>query len=481
MIASHSVRSNAARPRAMRERRTASAPRLLLSIMLALAASSGSACAETILRGTVADSVSGEALIGANVYLVETAHGGVTDRQGEFRITGIPAGRYQLRVSYIGYHARELDITLVEDEAATLDIRLLVDVIESEEIVVTTQLRGQVAAINQQLTANTIMNVISEEKIQELPDANAAEAIGRLPGVSILRSGGEANKVILRGLSDRFTTITVDGIRIPPTDADSRGVDLSTIAQGSLAGVELYKALTADMDADAIAGSVNLATKKAPASRFLRFDVRGGYNQLDDSFAQYDFAMRYGERFFGDVLGVQLTGNLEQRRRSNEQLDTDYYTALANYTDYTIENFTPSYTNEVRKRGGWTPFPRRSWASAFCFRSIASDATKSESRSVKRTRSPIVAAPVIGRGISTCGSPPLRFASSRPCEPAISSSEPTGSTATTEPTRPRSSRSTCWGAPDAMFTTSRPSEPKMTTRPAMMRRSLHLERSCGRR
>ncbi len=352
MIASHSVQRNAASLRAMRERRSASAPRLLLSIMLALTASSGSACAETILRGTVADSVSGEPLIGANVYLVKTAHGGVTDRQGEFRITGIPAGRYQLRVSYIGYHARELDVTLAEDEAATLDIRLLVDVIESEEIVVTTQLRGQVAAINQQLTANTIMNVISEEKIQELPDANAAEAIGRLPGVSILRSGGEANKVILRGLSDRFTTITVDGIRIPPTDADSRGVDLSTIAQGSLAGVELYKALTADMDADAIAGSVNLATKKAPASRFLRFDVRGGYNQIDDSFAQYDFAMRYGERFFGDVLGVQLTGNLEQRRRSNEQLDTDYYTALANYTDYTIENFIPSYTNEVRKRGG---------------------------------------------------------------------------------------------------------------------------------
>ena len=66
----------------------------------------------------------------------------------------------------------------------------------------------------------------------------------------------------MRGLSDKYSTITIDGARISPTDADARGVDLSTISQGSLAGIELYKALTADMDADAIAGSVNFVTKK---------------------------------------------------------------------------------------------------------------------------------------------------------------------------------------------------------------------------
>ena len=352
MIARQSIQINAARPPVTRRKPFASAAGFLLGLHLAIAIVPGTALAQAVLRGTVVDSVSGESLIGANVYLITTAYGGVTDRQGEFRVAGIPAGTYRLKVSYVGYRAKEQEVTLVDNQTSTLDLRLVADIIESGEVVVTGQLRGQVAAINQQLSANTIMNVISEEKIQELPDANAAEAIGRLPGVSILRSGGEANKVILRGLSERFTSITVDGIRIPPTDANTRGVDLSMIAQGSLAGVELFKALTPDMDADAIAGSVNLATKKASAARLLRFDVRGGYNQLDDSFAQYDFAMRYGERFFGDVLGVQLTGNLEQRRRSNEQLDTDYSTAQANYRDYRIENFTVSYTNEVRKRGG---------------------------------------------------------------------------------------------------------------------------------
>ena len=204
-----------------------------------------------------------------------------------------------------------------------IDVRLMPDVIEGQEVLITAQVRGQVAAINQQITSNTIVNVISEEKIKELPDANAAEAIGRLPGVSIIRSGGEANKVILRGMSDKFTTFTIDGVRIPPTDADSRGVDLSTFSQGTLAGVELFKALTPDKDGDAIAGSINLVTRKAPSARTIRLDAKGAYNKLDDDFGQYDFNGRYGERFFDDILGVQVTGNVERRNRSNEQFSLD--------------------------------------------------------------------------------------------------------------------------------------------------------------
>ena len=118
--------------------------------------------------------------------------------------------------------------------------------------------------MNQQINSNTIVNVVSEEKIQELPDANAGESIGHLPGVSISRSGGEANKIVLRGLDERYSTITIDGLRIASTEADDRGIDLSTISQGSLAGIELYKAITPDKDGDAIAGSVNLVTRKAP-------------------------------------------------------------------------------------------------------------------------------------------------------------------------------------------------------------------------
>jgi len=309
--------------------------------------------AQGTIRGVVSDSTSGEVLVGANILVKGTALGAATDLYGKYRISGVTAGRQVLRIAYIGSKTKEVPVTVVAQGELTVNVKLMPDVIEGQEVLVTAQVRGQEAAINQQITSNTIVNVISEEKIKELPDANAAEAIGRLPGVSIIRSGGEASKVILRGMSDKFTTFTIDGIRIPPTDPDSRGVDLSTFSQGTLAGVELFKALTPDKDADAIAGSINLVTRKAPSIRQARLDAKGAYNRLDKEFGQYDFNGRYGERFFDDILGVQVTGNIERRDRSNEQfsLDIENQASLGRagwkYSDLTLQ-----YTNEIRKRGG---------------------------------------------------------------------------------------------------------------------------------
>lgn len=312
------------------------------------------ALGQEVLHGTVVDSAGHSALIGANVYLVGTALGAVTDREGEFRIVKVPTGTYRLRISYLGYSTRELPVTIGQETHPPIYVALMQGMVEGQEVTVTAQARGQVSAMNQQINSSTIINVISEEKIQELPDANAAEAIGRLPGVSITRSGGEANKVILRGLSDKFTTVTVDGIKIPPTDADSRGVDLSIISQGSLAGVELFKALTPDKDADAIGGSINLVTRKAPSELLLRMDARGDYNQLMNKYGQYDLALRYGQRFFDDIFGVQAQGNFERRIRSNERYNTTFNQALHGGTDYEISDLLLEFNNEIRKRNGGT-------------------------------------------------------------------------------------------------------------------------------
>jgi TonB-dependent receptor len=323
--------------------------RLLLPSLLILPAL---ALGESTMRGVVSDSSSGEPLVGANVFIPGTAFGAVTDPNGVFRISGIPEGAITVRFSYIGFQPWETEVFVTPDATVTLHARLRPQIIEGAEIVVTAQMRGQVAAINQQIHAKNIVNVVSEEKIQELPDANAAEAVGRLPGVSITRSGGEANKVIIRGLSDRFGIITIDGVRVAATDSNSRGVDLSTISQGSLAGIELFKALTPDMDGDAIAGTVNLVTKNAPSQRLVRLDGKGAYNQLSGKYDQYDFALRYGERFFDNVLGVQATANIERRNRSNENVDLDHDININNGDSYYITDLGLQYTDETRKRLG---------------------------------------------------------------------------------------------------------------------------------
>ncbi|QQS35309.1 MAG: TonB-dependent receptor [Ignavibacteriales bacterium] len=309
-----------------------------------------------ILRGVITDSLSEKPLIGANVYLIGTSLGAAADMEGQYIVRAIPEGSYILKVSYIGYKPKEIPIQISNNSTTELNTSLSLDVIEGQEVVVTGQMMGQISAINQQRTSNTIINVVSEEKIKELADVNAAETIGRLPGVSILRSGGEANKIILRGLDSKFTNITIDGIKVPPTDATSRGVDLSMISQSSLAGIELYKALTPDKDGDALAGSVNLVTRKAPEVRKLRTDLKGGFNNLMHSANQYDFSFQYGERFFSNVLGVQLFGNLENRIRSNERINVDYGDSDTSRFDYHIENFLLEFTDEIRKREGFSIF-----------------------------------------------------------------------------------------------------------------------------
>lgn len=322
---------------------------------------------QATLRGTVTDATTDETLIGVNVIVQGTSLGAATDIEGQFRIVGIPARTFSIKISYVGYEPKILEIDFSKTNDVSTNVQLKPAVIEGEEVVVTAQMRGQLAAINQQITAKRIVNVVSEEKIQELPDANAAEAIGRLPGVSIIRSGGEAAGVVLRGLSSKFSNITVDGVKIPPTDPNTRDVDLSMMSQGSLSGIELYKTLTPDQDADAIAGGINMVTRKAPADRLIRLDLKGSYNQLVKSAKQYDVSFRYGERFLNDLLGLQLQGSTEQKIRSQENISYTYLTkdnyslpSWGTYDAFAYDNdidkiypFRVRFTDELRKRNGF--------------------------------------------------------------------------------------------------------------------------------
>lgn len=326
--------------------------KLFISItLIALLLSASSLFAQGTIVGKVTDKQDGTPLIGVSLYFVGTSQGTVTDLEGNYIKRNVAAGTHQLQVSYVGYETLTLNVTVKDGETLELNIELGAVSITGEEVFVTGQAQGQVAAINQQRTSKTILNVVSEEKIKELPDANAAESIGRLSGVSVIRSGGEANKVVLRGLSDKYLNVTVDGVRLPTTDVLSRGLDLSAVSQNSLSGIELYKSVTPDKDADAIAGSINLVTKKAPEQRELRVVGKGGYNQIRDSFGQYDVSFRYGERFANNKLGVQLHGNLEQRIRNNERVSFGYTNENEDF-NYYINQVDLQYVNEDRSRSG---------------------------------------------------------------------------------------------------------------------------------
>jgi len=275
------------------------------------------------IRGQIIDAATGESLPGANVVIEGTAIGASADERGMYRIALAPDGIQTLVASYIGYKSERISITVNTGETLVQNIALALDVVASDEVIITAQAEGQVAAINEQLASNTIINVVSAARIQELPDVNAAESVGRLPGVSMVRSAGEGQKVVIRGLSPQYNTVTVNGRQLPAT-SDDRSTDLSMISSDLLDGIELTKAHTSDQDGDYLGGSVNFRLAEAPEG--FRSDVRiqGGYNDQQSDFGQFKGNLKVSNRFLGSKLGVIVQGNAEQVNRGSDVFGASY-------------------------------------------------------------------------------------------------------------------------------------------------------------
>ena len=281
------------------------------------------------IKGVVSDSLSGNTLIGANVFISGTSLGAATDDEGAFIIKNITPGQYNIKVSYIGYETVEAEFDLSEPKTYEQNFYLNYTTIEGRTVQVTAQARGQMDAINKQLKAKSIKNIVSSDRIQELPDANAAETVARIPGVSIRREGGEGNKVVIRGLSPKYNKITVDGTNVPSTDMDDRSTDLSMISQYMLDGIEVTKAGTPDQEGDALGGIVNFKLRKAKPGLHFNIVTQGMVNELKNTSDDYKLVWDISNRFLNDKLGLLIQFDNEKRNRGSEELQAGYGNAPA--------------------------------------------------------------------------------------------------------------------------------------------------------
>jgi TonB-dependent receptor len=294
--------------------------------------------------GKVSDKDTGDPLPGANVLLEGTSLGTATSVDGGYVIRPVPPGSYNLIIKYIGYKEQEIPITVSSGKTLEVNAELEYVAVETGEVTITAQAEGQIEAINRQLSSNTIKNVVSSDRIRDIPDVNAAESVGRLPGISIIRSGGEGQKVTIRGLSPKYNVMMVNGVRLESTDRDDRSVDLNMIAPNILSGIEVTKALTADMDADAVGGTVNLLIGKAREGFYKSFSLQGGYGSLANTYGNYKFSGLLSNRFFDDKLGVQVSGFVDKYDRSADSLTATYVT---DEEEIKVNGLIPVYLDQV--------------------------------------------------------------------------------------------------------------------------------------
>ena len=292
----------------------ASAIFLFLLIPSLLNAQTGS------LKGHVFDKYTNEPLIGASVILEKTSLGSAVDRDGNYLIHSIPSGRYSVKVSYIGYISASKEINIVRDGTLEESFLLEPQALTGETVTVLAQARGQHEAINQQLSSSTITNIVSSEKIRELPDQSAAAAISRLPGISLMNG----DQVVIRGIQAKLNTVLINGIQLPSTDMNDRSTNLGFISSNMLSGIEVIKALTPDLDANAIGGIVNLKLREAPSD--LHFDVltQGNYNSQNHTTDNYKFWASISDRFLDNKLGVFIQGNADRSDVGDDKAEASY-------------------------------------------------------------------------------------------------------------------------------------------------------------
>ena len=273
------------------------------------------------VKGKITDE-NGLPLPGATIMLLDMENiGAITDVNGRFTLLDVPEGSHDLQVSYIGYNTISKKIEVVGGVTATFEVRMEPGVMIGEEVLILgDRLKGQAKALNQQRTNANITNVVAADQIGRFPDANIGDAMKRIPGITIQNDQGEARDLIIRGLAPQLNSVMLNGERIPSAEGDNRRIQLDLIPADMIQTVQVNKAVTPDMDADAIGGAVNLITRSAPEGLRVSGTLASGYNFLSDK-PIWTGSFILGDRFFGGKLGAIFSASYNNHNFGSDNIE----------------------------------------------------------------------------------------------------------------------------------------------------------------
>ena len=275
---------------------------LAISLTMQGADSGGS----RLLKGRILDNEHNP-LPGAVVILDGKAHSAVADADGFYSFSNLESGTHRLNILYLGFVPVSQAIVLADTDV-TQDIIMSDSSKELNEVVVTGVFSGQQRAINAQKSNINVTNIVSADQIGKFPDSNIGDALKRISGINVQYDQGEARFGQVRGTPADFSSVTINGSRIPSAEGDIRNVQLDLIPSDMIQTIEVNKTLMPDQDGDAIGGSINLVTKNSPRRLTLNAVAGTGYNWISRK-AQMNFGLTIGNRFFNDRLGIMVSAS----------------------------------------------------------------------------------------------------------------------------------------------------------------------------
>ncbi|SOE20791.1 TonB-dependent receptor [Spirosomataceae bacterium TFI 002] len=269
------------------------------------------------LTGHVYDE-NGLVLPGATVKL-DGKHA-ISDGNGVFYFTSLSSGSKNIQISYIGYNPLDKTINLSAGPNK-ITFELISGVtLQKEVIILGDRLKGQAKALNQQKTNANITNVVSSDQIGRFPDSNIGDALKRIPGITMQNDQGEARNIVIRGMAPQLNSVTLNGERIPSAEGDNRMVQMDLIPSDMIQTIQVNKAVLPNMDGDAIGGSVNLVTRKAPNDLRVSGTLGSGVNMLSQK-PIYNGAFVIGNRVFNQKLGFVLSGSYNDHNFGSDNVE----------------------------------------------------------------------------------------------------------------------------------------------------------------
>ncbi|MFT3998221.1 MAG: carboxypeptidase regulatory-like domain-containing protein, partial [Asticcacaulis sp.] len=259
---------------------------------------------EGTVTGQVLDPATGEYVRNARIRLNagDYEQMAVSGDRGEYRVTDVPAGEVMVTVSYTGYADRSAIVQVQPDKPVTLDFELVRashdDV--QEVIVVASSRDGDAKAIMSQRESMDIKNSLSSESFGDIAEGNVGEFIKLMPGVDTNGEGDDTVRYVrLRGLPSEYTSVTVNGVSMAAADANdgsstSRSFSFEQVSLSSVDSIEVSKTVSADVDANAPAGTINLRTKRA-------FDRKG--RRITAQLSAYTHSDLWNDRVTGPDEG----------------------------------------------------------------------------------------------------------------------------------------------------------------------------------
>ncbi len=341
----------------------------LLALFIGMAVVPGIVCAQDgtgVVRGTVRGPA-GNVIPDVRVTIQGTNIAAVTTAEGTYRLSPVPAGDHVVVFKYLGLEGATAEVSVTGGEETTQDMTLAYT--GEIEVRGSPLLVGQAKALNQQMNAINISNIVAADQIGRFPDKNASEATQRIPGISLLRDQGEGRYIIVRGTEPRLNATTINGERIPSPEAGQRDVALDTIPSDLLESIQVSKALTPDMDGDSIGGTVDLRTLSAPEEIRVSAALGGRYNDLTEKSsptAQFTLGNRFGA---DKKWGLLLSASGSDSKQGSDNIEPEYDDGELDelqMRDYTIQrerygvtadiDYRASQRSQYKLRGLWTNY-----------------------------------------------------------------------------------------------------------------------------